>query len=255
MPRGALFPIPEAGGVSEGSLGWVPTGAWLFAHSPVARAIHGLQREHLVFHAEGKHVLAVVLPVPRDLPELRVENVGGDHFRKATLQVFALETKWVCLSNATRVCGNDKRHSDFNDTRRTQPGSPFLLIYLKSALVQNDASTYAELALQKPRRRALSAFPLFPPSPSRANCSEREGSLCEEPALTFPCTKTQPNQIIHWLHLPKPSHQSNRAPLPPCSEDTAAAFLQKWETDRTHRPSPRLFHPPGRAVFRDPYVP
>lgn len=39
-------------------------------------AVHWLEREIVLVHLELEHVLGVVLPMSRRLPQLRVENVG-----------------------------------------------------------------------------------------------------------------------------------------------------------------------------------
>lgn len=59
-------------------------------HSPVSWAVHGFEREGLGASSEREHVGAVVLPVPRELPELRAEYVGGHHLTEAPRPVLAL---------------------------------------------------------------------------------------------------------------------------------------------------------------------
>jgi len=56
----------------------------------VSRAVHGFERKGLLLHLEGEHVLAVVLPVARGLPQLAVVDVGRDHFLEAPLPVLTL---------------------------------------------------------------------------------------------------------------------------------------------------------------------
>lgn len=53
----------------------------------VSRAVHGLESEGVVLDLEREHVLGVVLPVSRGLPELRVEHVGRADLDEATLVV------------------------------------------------------------------------------------------------------------------------------------------------------------------------
>ena len=57
---------------------------------PVPGAVHGFQCEDLVLHREGEHVVAVVLPVARRLPQFTVEDVGGGYFLEASSPVLFL---------------------------------------------------------------------------------------------------------------------------------------------------------------------
>mmetsp|Transcript_36162 Transcript_36162/g.70286 ORF Transcript_36162/g.70286 Transcript_36162/m.70286 type:complete len:649 (+) Transcript_36162:65-2011(+) len=57
-------------------------------HQAVAGAVHGLHAVLvLVDRLEQEHVLAVVLVVPRGLPQVAVVDVGRDHLREAALAV------------------------------------------------------------------------------------------------------------------------------------------------------------------------
>lgn len=58
---------------------------------PVPGAVHGLQCKDVILHREGEHVVAVVLPVARRLPQFAVIDVGGGHFLKASSPVLALQ--------------------------------------------------------------------------------------------------------------------------------------------------------------------
>ena len=58
---------------------------------PVPGAVHGLECKDVIFHREGEHVFAVVLPVARCLPQFAVIDVGGGNFLKASSPVLALE--------------------------------------------------------------------------------------------------------------------------------------------------------------------
>lgn len=60
---------------------------------PVSRAVHGLKGEDLLLHLEGEHVLAVVLPVARSLPQFAVVDVWSDHFLEAPLPVLTLRCR------------------------------------------------------------------------------------------------------------------------------------------------------------------
>lgn len=56
-------------------------------------AVHGLQGEAVLLDLEGEHVLMVILPVARGLPEPAVVHVGGEHFGEVPLVVLLLEDK------------------------------------------------------------------------------------------------------------------------------------------------------------------
>lgn len=60
---------------------------------PVPGAVHGLECKDIFFHGEGEHVVAVVLPVARCLPQFTVINVWGSHFLEASSPVLLLD-KW-----------------------------------------------------------------------------------------------------------------------------------------------------------------
>ena len=56
-------------------------------HEAVPRAVHGLHAKLLALDVEDEHVVLVVCRVPRDLPQLEVEDVGRDHFLVPALEV------------------------------------------------------------------------------------------------------------------------------------------------------------------------
>lgn len=60
---------------------------------PVPGAVHGLECKDIFLHGEGEHVVAVVLPVARGLPQFAVVNVWGGHFLEASSPVLLLD-KW-----------------------------------------------------------------------------------------------------------------------------------------------------------------
>lgn len=62
----------------------------------MTRAVHGFEGEGLLLYLEGEHVLAVVLPMSRGLPQLAVVDVGRHHFLEAPLPVLTLrkELTW-----------------------------------------------------------------------------------------------------------------------------------------------------------------
>jgi len=53
----------------------------------VTRTVHGLKTEMLLLNVKSEHILLVVIPVTRGLPELGVVHVGGDNLLVATLSV------------------------------------------------------------------------------------------------------------------------------------------------------------------------
>lgn len=58
--------------------------------SPVSRTVHWLESEGLFLCLEGEHVLAVVLPVARGLPQFAVVDVGRHNLLETPLPVLAL---------------------------------------------------------------------------------------------------------------------------------------------------------------------
>ena len=59
----------------------------------VSGTVHRLDSKLLLVHRQTKHVVGIVLPVARGLPEFRVVNVGRTDLDIATLVVFALTGK------------------------------------------------------------------------------------------------------------------------------------------------------------------
>lgn len=58
--------------------------------SPVSRAVHGFEGKGLLLNLEREHVLTVVLPVARGLPQFAVKDVGCHHLLETSLPVFTL---------------------------------------------------------------------------------------------------------------------------------------------------------------------
>lgn len=56
----------------------------------MSRTVHWFEGEGLLLHLEGEHVLAIVLPVSRGLPQLTVVDVGCHHLLETPLPVLAL---------------------------------------------------------------------------------------------------------------------------------------------------------------------
>ena len=57
----------------------------------MSRAVHRLEPELLLLHFEPEHVLSVVIPVARGLPQLGVVDVGRDDLLEPTLPVLFAE--------------------------------------------------------------------------------------------------------------------------------------------------------------------
>lgn len=76
----------------------------------MSRAVHGFQSELLLLHLEGKHVLAVVLPVARGHPQSAVEDVWGDHLLEPPFPIFTLleNKKNAGLKTNAHTCGGSK---------------------------------------------------------------------------------------------------------------------------------------------------
>lgn len=84
--------------------------------SPVSGAVHGFEGEGLLLRLKWKHVLTVVLPVARCLPQLAVVYVGGHHLLETPPSVLALpktshslrqrklQRWWQCPSCLQRYC-------------------------------------------------------------------------------------------------------------------------------------------------------
>lgn len=62
-----------------------------FSYSPVPWTIHGLKGESVLVDVKGEHVLTVMLPVSRSLPELAAVHVGGQDLREVALVVLLLK--------------------------------------------------------------------------------------------------------------------------------------------------------------------
>ena len=53
--------------------------------------VHGLEGKHGILDLETEHVLLIVLPVARSLPQFGVEDVGSDDLLVATKTVLFLQ--------------------------------------------------------------------------------------------------------------------------------------------------------------------
>lgn len=60
---------------------------------PVSWAVHGLEGEDFLLHGEGEHVLAVVLPVPRGLPQLAVVDVWRGNLLEPPPTILLLQSQ------------------------------------------------------------------------------------------------------------------------------------------------------------------
>jgi len=81
-----LIPVDDTElGHADGEL--LVTAIFRVEDEAVARAVHGFKGPLLLLDVEREHVVLVVLPVTRGLPELRVVHVGRDDLLVATLEV------------------------------------------------------------------------------------------------------------------------------------------------------------------------
>jgi len=60
-------------------------------HKAVGRAVHRLESKGLLVDVDREHVVLVVLPVARGLPELAVEQIWGHDLGEATEGVLLLD--------------------------------------------------------------------------------------------------------------------------------------------------------------------
>jgi hypothetical protein len=81
----------------------------------VRGAVHGLEGEGLLLDVELEHVVGVVLPVTRRLPQLRVEHVRGDDLLVVALAVFRLLERSVGTSCEKVV--RERRRTRMNSMR------------------------------------------------------------------------------------------------------------------------------------------
>ena len=92
---------------------------------PVSGAVHGLQSKDVLLHGEGEHVLTVVLPVARGLPQLAVVDIRRRHFLEASPAVLLLCRQFRAENSRGR---KTKNRSDIlkgiNSTTRTPLLSP-----------------------------------------------------------------------------------------------------------------------------------
>lgn len=69
-------------------------------HQTVPWTIHGLKGESVLVNVKGEHVLTVMLPVSRSLPELAAVHVGGQDLREVALVVLLSYEVYQCVINA-----------------------------------------------------------------------------------------------------------------------------------------------------------
>ena len=92
---------------------------------PVSRTVHGLQGEDVFLHREGEHVVAVVLPVARRLPQFAVVDVGRGHLLEASPPVLILKRRHRSRPSLSII--DSQGHSSIQtspqqDTRRSRGG-------------------------------------------------------------------------------------------------------------------------------------
>ena len=83
----------------------------------VSGTVHRLDSKLLLVHRKTEHVVGIVLPVARSLPEFRVVNVGRTDLDIAPLVVFAL------TGNATRAISRASSLSYLGDPSPTRINS------------------------------------------------------------------------------------------------------------------------------------
>lgn len=66
-------------------------------------AVHGLQAITLLLDIEGEHVLLIMSPVTRDLPQVGLVHVGSHNLVETTGSVFALDQVHEGVVNAYTV--------------------------------------------------------------------------------------------------------------------------------------------------------
>jgi len=63
----------------------------MLEHQAVARAVHWLETKSMVFISfQKEEPVVVVLVVAADLPEINMEQIGGNNLLVASLSVFSL---------------------------------------------------------------------------------------------------------------------------------------------------------------------
>ena len=78
-------------------------------HQAVSRAVHGLESKSILLNIEREHVLLVVLPVSRGVPQLDVVHVGGHDLGVSALVVFALDKVHESVVDASTVGQEEAR--------------------------------------------------------------------------------------------------------------------------------------------------
>lgn len=104
--------------------------------SAVSRAVHRLQAVRLLLNVKGEHVLSVVSPVARGLPQVRLINVGADDLVKSSLLVLAPDQLHQSIVDSSAV-GQEE-----GGTRRN-------LVEEEQLLFQTDLSVVALRSLFK----------------------------------------------------------------------------------------------------------
>lgn len=108
------------------------------------RAVHGLESKDVVFHREGEHVFAVVLPVTRGLPQFAVIDVGRRHFLKASSPVLILDKQQKPHKQA-KDAGTFKlnRHSSYCNKNR-KLWIPLMHMFIKQNISGKEEPITAE---------------------------------------------------------------------------------------------------------------
>lgn len=73
----------------------------------VTRAVHGLESELLLLDFEGEHVLFVMCPMTRGLPQIGLVHVGGHDLSESSLAILALQKIHQSIVD-TRTVGEEE---------------------------------------------------------------------------------------------------------------------------------------------------
>ncbi len=81
----------------------------MFEDETMPRTVHGFQPELVFFDGKGEHVVLVVLPVSRRLPELGIVHVGRADLVVAPLPVLVAEKRLQRVVDALTVGKKEAR--------------------------------------------------------------------------------------------------------------------------------------------------
>lgn len=110
-------------------------------HAAVAGAVHGLEAKLLLLNLQNKHVLLVLGPVTRRLPQIGLVHVGRNDFLEVTLAVFALDAVHQSVVDAGAVGQEESR------SRRDFVKKEELLVLTNLAMVAESSFSEESLML------------------------------------------------------------------------------------------------------------